>query len=485
MFIRNTAVLAGGNILAQLISVALIPVITRIYSTEQFGEFSIIAAIAMMLIPISSLRYNAAILLPDKIEDSKALLYLSIFVNFNVIAVLLLIVWIFNIEIARLLGIGDASLLYFIPAIVLLGGYQIIAEAWALRKKAFITISIAGIGATSGDRLIGIVSGVLSVGTIGLLMGRASGLMINVLFTIIGLFKQKEEKNLILVSISDGFRLAKEYRSFALYSWAAMTQQMARQAPIFMLGMFYSSVTAGLYALCFRVLAEPVQILGAALGRSFAQRAAEDKRNNKDISGITSKLFKYLLMIIVVPMVILAIIAPDVFGLIFGDKWKESGHYVQFVAPVFMLTFMLRSLGSLFDVLRKQRDQFVFGLVMLSASVGSFLLGAFGYNIETVLLVFSVSMTLVIGSRILWFLRMVGVDFFHILQVLGETLINALIFGFIVYYLSQILSGNDVALLLISALVVVVYFMQYIYRDAYLKELVAKLIVSIRKKHNI
>lgn len=479
MFIRNTAVLAGGNILAQVISIALIPVITRIYSTEQFGEFSMLAAIAMILIPISSLRYNAAILLPEKKADSKALLYLSIAVNLTLVAILFFLIWVFNAQISALLGLGDTGLLYFIPLIVLFGGWQLIIEAWALRGKAFVAISVASVGATSSDRLMGIVSGMFSIGTIGLLLGRTSGLLINVFLTVGGVLKrytQEKNKESIKINVNDIFRISRIYNKFALYSWAAMIQQMARQAPIFLIGIFYSPVTAGLYALCFRVLAEPVQILGAALGRSFAQRAAEDKRNNKDLSVITFKLFKYLLMLIVVPMIILAIIATDVFGVVFGEQWEESGRYVQFVVPVFILTFMLRSLGSLFDVLRKQKDQFVFGISMLVASVGSFMLGGIGFSVEEVLLVYSVSMTIVIGSRIFWFLRMVNVETKLIIKMITSVLFSAVIYSLPVYYTTQIFSENGLAVLLVSTLLVIVYYLHCIYKDEFLRKSVSDLL---------
>lgn len=469
-FAQNTALLMGGNILSQAISIALVPAITRIYSAEEFGEFSIIIATAMIVIPISCLRYDAAILLPDTRSDSKTLAQLSFGINCLLAMLLFALITPFHASIAGVIGINKSELLFLYPILVMLGGWQLIIGAWALRNKAFIAISVAGVCATTLDRFVGIASGLLtSIGTMGLLCGKLAGLAADICLIVIGLHKNRGHNNLPSNRIKEGIRLLRQYRTFAWYSGSAMIHQLGRQSPIFLLGIFYSPVTAGLYALCFRVLAEPVQIVGHALGRSFSQRAAEDKRNENDLSSITFKLFRYLLILIVVPMTILAIVAPDIFGFIFGEQWSDSGRYVQYVAPVFMLTFMLRSLGALFDVLRKQKEQFIFSLSMLAASGGSFMLGGLGYPVETILFVYAIAMVGVLGSRIIWFLRQVNIGMRPITRTISEIAISAAIFGLPVFYASNQLRGNDLAILFMAILAVVIYFAQCMYRDRYIR----------------
>lgn len=77
-FAHNAMKLVSGNLLAQLSTIALMPVITCIYSTDSYGKFSIIIAIAMTITPVSCLRYNAVIVLANDNEECKALVYLSL-----------------------------------------------------------------------------------------------------------------------------------------------------------------------------------------------------------------------------------------------------------------------------------------------------------------------------------------------------------------------------------------------------------------------
>ncbi len=76
-FIKNSLSLISGNIVAQSISIATMPLITRLYTPEQFGVFSVIMSIVAVLGPISTLRLNEVIILPDNNEEANNIFILS------------------------------------------------------------------------------------------------------------------------------------------------------------------------------------------------------------------------------------------------------------------------------------------------------------------------------------------------------------------------------------------------------------------------
>ena len=69
--IKDTAILATGSISAQIITLLLMPVVTRLYAPDQFGLLGTILALSIPIVAISSLRYFDAIMLPD--EEGEAL----------------------------------------------------------------------------------------------------------------------------------------------------------------------------------------------------------------------------------------------------------------------------------------------------------------------------------------------------------------------------------------------------------------------------
>ena len=73
-FFRDTLILVGGTISAQVIVLLASPILTRIYSPEEFGILSVYSAILAFFTIFASLRYELAIPLPEKKEAANHIL---------------------------------------------------------------------------------------------------------------------------------------------------------------------------------------------------------------------------------------------------------------------------------------------------------------------------------------------------------------------------------------------------------------------------
>jgi len=82
MFIRNVFHLGLANVAAQVLSLLIVPLLTRLYSPLDYGAFSIYLAVLSTLIPISSLRFHTAIAIATKSEDSMAVFMIALGVGF-------------------------------------------------------------------------------------------------------------------------------------------------------------------------------------------------------------------------------------------------------------------------------------------------------------------------------------------------------------------------------------------------------------------
>ena len=72
-FIRNVSILVSGTIVAQVIAVLASPILSRLYSPEQFGEYAIFITIVGLLSTISSLSYEMAIVKQKEEFDANSL----------------------------------------------------------------------------------------------------------------------------------------------------------------------------------------------------------------------------------------------------------------------------------------------------------------------------------------------------------------------------------------------------------------------------
>jgi len=90
-FLKNVATLMTGTVFAQALLVLLAPILTRLYDAESFGVFSLYTSIVGFLTVIACLRYERAIVLPEKDEDAANLLALSMLICFSMAVITIIL----------------------------------------------------------------------------------------------------------------------------------------------------------------------------------------------------------------------------------------------------------------------------------------------------------------------------------------------------------------------------------------------------------
>lgn len=135
-FIRNAFTLMLGTALSQAIPIAIIPILTRIFTPEDFGLLALYGACVAILSVFIAGRYEIAIMLPKSNEDAKILLQASIIITFLIATILFIPILFFNKQIANLLGNKNiAPWLYLLPLSALLTGTYQSLTYWNNRQK--------------------------------------------------------------------------------------------------------------------------------------------------------------------------------------------------------------------------------------------------------------------------------------------------------------------------------------------------------------
>ena len=65
-FAKNVILLGSATTLSQLINLAISPVLTRVYTPDEFGYFATFLSVVAILASISTGGYTQAIMLPKK-----------------------------------------------------------------------------------------------------------------------------------------------------------------------------------------------------------------------------------------------------------------------------------------------------------------------------------------------------------------------------------------------------------------------------------
>ncbi len=373
---KNILTLMTGTTIAQAIPIGISPILTRIYSPEDFGIFAIYISIVTILSVLSTGAYDMAVMLPKKDIDALHIMELSIGIVIIISLLTLFIVWIFNEQITLLIGNESISTwLYFIPISIFLTGLVQNMTYWLNRHKYYKEIARSRVlqsASTSGSQLL---MGSIGFISFGLIAGRIFGQV--VLTLVVGKFflikRKKIFKERRKLKI---FALAKRYKKFPLYeSWSNLLNTSSTELPVILITSFFSVGIAGFYALANRMLLLPMSLIGSSIGQVYFQEASKIKSNKDALRNLTLTIYKKLVMIGTIPISIIIVYGDVIFTFVFGDEWKISGEFAQILGIWILFVFISSPLSNLLVVLEKQKESLYFNILIFISRVLSIVLG--------------------------------------------------------------------------------------------------------------
>ena len=172
-FNKNVIKLMTGATLAQAIPVAISPILTRLYTPKDFGVLALFVAITSILGTIANARYELAIVLPEKDEESINIVALSIIISSSFSILLLILILFFHNQIVLLLGNQEISVwLYTVPLVVFFIGIFNALNYYNTRMQKFGVIAQVKVVKSITLSVVQIVFGLFKAGVGGLISGQ-------------------------------------------------------------------------------------------------------------------------------------------------------------------------------------------------------------------------------------------------------------------------------------------------------------------------
>ncbi len=365
------ASLAGGNAIAALIAYAAQPVLSRLYTPEAFGVADLFAAAVAVLVPIGSLRYEDALLLPAEDSDAAHLFWLATLVTLGAAALL---------GLASLLPVvGGLSIgpwaLWLAPTFVVLRAVQL-SEAWLTRRRQFGALAgspVARSIVTTGWRFAGALPayGATAGSLIASFVGGqavAAAWQARPLLAEKALRTRPQRATLA--------RVATRYRRFALMTApAVLFNNLTGRLPIFLLAFYFSEAIVGQFGRVLLTLAVPLALVGRAAGRVFIPDAVAAHRAGT-LARVSERFHAQLVWIGLYPALALIVAGPELFAFVFGAVWREAGLYAQWLSPWLLLASVCAPLTALFDVTEHHQRDVATGLLQSALVVAALVAGA-------------------------------------------------------------------------------------------------------------
>ena len=184
-FVKNFLTLLSGSVIGQSIVFLTIPILTRMFSEQAFGIFTLFSSTVILLKTLTTLNFELAIILPKREKDAINIFMFNIIliVLFNLI--LLLIIFLFKNNLASVLKIEQlSSIIYLIPISVFLMGNISALEYWNNRNNNFKNISVGIISKSTSMSIFQLITGISNFKSIGLVPGLLAGQFFNFLILI-------------------------------------------------------------------------------------------------------------------------------------------------------------------------------------------------------------------------------------------------------------------------------------------------------------
>ena len=372
-FSRNVLTLMTGSMIAQAIPIAISPILTRIYTPEDFGMFALYMSISSLFAIFATGRYELAIMLPKKDEDAVNILLLSIIITFFVSMLSFFIILLFNQEIVSWLG--NASLsnwLYVIPFSVLFTGLYQSFNYWNNRKKAYKRLAVSRVtqSATTGSVNLGMgwggfgVSGLIVAG----LLGQVAA--ITVLGKIIWKNDKRMTKYLNKIKI---IALIKKYKKFPLLNLPNAVIDSFRLSGInLLIAKYFATATLGQFSLAWKMVHVPMVLVGGSLAQVFFQKLASIHK--RDLYAVILKYITKASLIAAPIFLVVFLFSEKIFGFVFGENWTMAGEAASVMTPWLFINFVSSPLVSVMMILNKQELVLFFSLFYASVPLGLIIL---------------------------------------------------------------------------------------------------------------
>lgn len=362
--LKSAGTLAMGTGVAQLISLAALPLISRLYGAEAYGEFSSYVVWVGLIVILATLQLQHAIVLPKLQKHAIAVIRTSIvFVGATTILVVGGAVVFFGAWIGRDDALGISALLAAATAGA--AGAQIM-QGFSVRIGAFGSVAYASTARVAVAASLQCVLGAYGFGPKGLLMAFVAG-------EITAMLVMYMPARVRLSSLFDGpwkrlqmIAALSRQRDFAQFGMAQeLINSLSQGLPVLVLGLAYGPAAAGAYAAIARLLGAPVQLVGNATRQVIYKELAQESTNDKQ----RLRLFRQATLWLTIPAAVAALaVTPwvgDLSLLLLGDGWELAGEY----APALCLWFALLVGNSpatvTFRILRRQDVSLYYNVILL------------------------------------------------------------------------------------------------------------------------
>lgn len=358
-FVRQVAVVAGGTAAAQVITIAVTPVVTRIYGPGAFGVLGVFNALVTGLTPIACLGYHTTIMLPNEEHEARGLLRLSVRIAIGFSLAVAIVVLFAREPLAVAIGFrADPRYLLLVPIGILGASLRIPLEQWLVRRDRFRTLASIAISQSALNAAGKVGIGLLWPTGLSLISVRTGTEALRaVALTLVGR-EVDGPKEAAAEASSPGkqglLELGRKYSDFPIFELPTnFVRRVGEAGPTLIVAAFFGPTFAGFYELARRIIKLPSILMQESVRKVYRARAAKNVHRGKSLHSDISRITVGLLLIGFLPYAVVVLFGPAIFAFVFGEEWLMTGRIARWLAVWHLLHV---SMSPSFESLKVTRN---------------------------------------------------------------------------------------------------------------------------------
>ena len=393
-FIRSSLTLMSGSVVAQIFAVCFSPVITRLYSEVEIGEYTLVLTAVSMFGSVICLRYDMAIVPENDERNVYSLIKLCTILSFIFSLFVSVGYSIYSEYKGNIENLSPVSIACWTAILLFFTGLGNILLAYNNRNKEYQLITSIHIIREVGRDVSLSALGCLRTGTLGLLCSQ-------IVSVGLGLKKQSEflrSKHIKWHDIS--FRemrlVAEKHKNQPIFSApASFLNSFSYSLLNLCILNLYGVKQLAYYSMSFRMLWLPLALVINNMSKIFFEKASREYESRGEFRKVFL-MTTVLSLIIAVPMVLLLMLfAPMLFGIFFGEPWRVSGEFVRYLAPMFGIRLVVSALSPTMTIIQKQNWDFYIQIMFLLAAICTYCVCKNNWGIEFFLILISAAYSVV------------------------------------------------------------------------------------------
>jgi O-antigen/teichoic acid export membrane protein len=373
IFVSDIGRLVGAGAIAQALTFAASPLLTRIYTPADFGVLAQYVALSSVLQVVAACRYDLTIPLAEADDEAARLLVLSCALTLctSLFVAILLLTGIPS-AVAHTQWAAARAVFWVLPLSMIAGGLYQSLSYFAARRKAFPELAHTKVIQTIGSTSTQLSLGVLQVGALGLVLGQLANSGLGIARLVRRLDVRSAVRPLRL-SVRELTELAVQRLHFATaYSVSAIVNQLGLGIHLLLVGGIYGLSAAGQLMLTSRLLAVIDLIVGPIAQVYYADACVAYRASPTQLRQLFLRTSSRLLALGILFALCTWFLGPLAVTVIFGGAWHDAGVFLRYLSILAFANTVASPLSMTLAVLGRPRLQLLWDLARLAAIVGAF-----------------------------------------------------------------------------------------------------------------